>query len=944
MLSEAWADLSGASAFFPGDQSHAPAFERDFAKSRGLLVPFKTSMASGLTKRRPTGPGLTKTSTARCRTSVSGSDIVKGCCGHEAARTSLDLDAYYSIHFAECVRLTLNTPYNCRYGSRGVKMGMDTTSSPPKMIITVKGESSGECSQDSSEDVPPYPGDVASASVSAPASEQSEQEPAFDSTAPVPESTTGSADLEPESEGGPAQQDTGKSTANCLSSSTDDRAQDNASLFSLIVANVPVTNAESENLFDERTRVASLLRELREDHEWLYTQTRGVTSGSVDWERSTTARLGSVFDHYNSPLQENAHASPTSSASLSGTSPALPYGLASGSASTPLSTSAATTSTASTSATTTAMASGSAPSPPPPALLSATDASNIVMLGYQLSPSPSASPNPEKDSEESRRRRRNRLSLFIPFLPFPSSSTSSANRNEEVKDTYTVIHSTSNSPSERVPQPNGNVLLRKPRVALYHPLPSSRACSPSEGRLGGGTVRFEDGEIEEGIDHVYLATGYTYSYPFLPGHIMRSGVPPAPPLQVGALPTQSSLQSESPQPPPPPPPPADDKPKGEAGLWNTSYSVHHLARHLWPIPLSEGRLPYPPETLPFLALPSRVSPLPLVHAQARAALGLFTSSLSRSSPSPTSLQDPAREAPRPLLDLEAERRKIRERYEELGGYEKWHVFREGREQFDYREEMYRDFLPPPPPPPPPLSPPASPPQSSGSRREGEGEGKGDGEEDPYAHERTTPPSHRTLYELKGPCDRLGGWDGEKGGYRKGEDAREAERAWVELSFIIAVAAATSFTVRERADAARIGASMFVIDSEWKFEVGFHSRLAYRSSSPLTLDPQGSLSPTLRYSLALSALAQYSLSLAAALVLGAQPSISPPHQVQVQLASRADSEPPENRASSSRYGHSFQLIIVEFEGEDYRLTAMYTNGSRIQTRDTEAKIQAREQLR
>ncbi|KAJ3522965.1 hypothetical protein NMY22_g11656 [Coprinellus aureogranulatus] len=299
----------------------------------------------------------------------------------------------------------------------------------------------------------------------------------------------------------------------------------------------------------------------------------------------------------------------------------------------------------------------------------------------------------------------------------------------------------------------------------------------------------------------------------------------------------------------------------------TRHHHHHQrtrnrrGKHLWPIPLSSdsdsdlGRLPYPPQTLPFLALPSRVSPLPLVHAQARAALGLFASSSSSSPSSPLSSSSSSSSSSspssssssseskspfsninsalsqgssKPVLDLKAEREKIRERYEELGGYEKWHVFREGREQFDYREEMYHDFLPPPPPPPsPPLPhlPPSSASTSLSSQpsstkntpsmsastssttttRGEEAHDDREESEDPYAYERTVPPAHRTLYELKGPLrstwrllERLSlsssfvrgvgmkGWlkPDEEGGGREGyasvEDAREAERAWVEV--------------------------------------------------------------------------------------------------------------------------------------------------------------------
>ncbi|KIL63137.1 hypothetical protein M378DRAFT_80106, partial [Amanita muscaria Koide BX008] len=94
-----------------------------------------------------------------------------------------------------------------------------------------------------------------------------------------------------------------------------------------------------------------------------------------------------------------------------------------------------------------------------------------------------------------------------------------------------------------------------------------------------GRVMFEDGIFEEDIDHCILATGYQTSYPFF----SDSGVPP-----------------------PVPPLPSE--------LYNTTYGVFPLAKHIFPL--------HDP-SLAFLRLPGKVIPFPLVEAQARAILHVF---------------------------------------------------------------------------------------------------------------------------------------------------------------------------------------------------------------------------------------------------------------------------------------------------------------------------------
>ena len=109
-----------------------------------------------------------------------------------------------------------------------------------------------------------------------------------------------------------------------------------------------------------------------------------------------------------------------------------------------------------------------------------------------------------------------------------------------------------------------------------------------------GSVLFADGTTENGIDCCILATGYQDSFPFL-----EPGSSNTPPLGVG-------------MPPPIPPLPSE--------LYNSSYHVFPLAKHIFPLVSSEL---YPPSSLAFLGLPYRVIPFPLVEAQTRVVLKVF---------------------------------------------------------------------------------------------------------------------------------------------------------------------------------------------------------------------------------------------------------------------------------------------------------------------------------
>ncbi|CDO70497.1 hypothetical protein BN946_scf184569.g40 [Trametes cinnabarina] len=156
-----------------------------------------------------------------------------------------------------------------------------------------------------------------------------------------------------------------------------------------------------------------------------------------------------------------------------------------------------------------------------------------------------------------------------------------------------------------------------------------------------GKVIFEDGTSENGIDHVILATGYQFNFPFL-----------SEPDVVPSLPSPSSSQISP-------------------ALYNSTYHIFPLAKHIFPLVSS-----YPPSSLVFLGLPLRVAPLPLAEIQTQAALKVFS--------------DPD------SLDVQREADALRLRYEQIRALkgdddvaiaDAW--FRFGiKEQFDYRDELY----------------------------------------------------------------------------------------------------------------------------------------------------------------------------------------------------------------------------------------------------------------
>ncbi|TBU26980.1 FAD/NAD(P)-binding domain-containing protein [Dichomitus squalens] len=187
-----------------------------------------------------------------------------------------------------------------------------------------------------------------------------------------------------------------------------------------------------------------------------------------------------------------------------------------------------------------------------------------------------------------------------------------------------VIHSITNAAPEDL---NGGKLKKRGRVAEY--LDADK-----------GDVVFEDGTTVSGIDHVVLATGYQFNFPFL-----------SEPEVVAAMPPRV-----------PPVPPV---------LYNSTYHVFPMAKAMFPLVTS-----YPPSSLAFLGLPLRVAPFPLTEVQTRAALKVFA--------------DPS------SLDLEREAAAIDARYQafraekgdnEIAIADAW--FRFGfKEMFDYRDELH----------------------------------------------------------------------------------------------------------------------------------------------------------------------------------------------------------------------------------------------------------------
>ena len=180
-------------------------------------------------------------------------------------------------------------------------------------------------------------------------------------------------------------------------------------------------------------------------------------------------------------------------------------------------------------------------------------------------------------------------------------------------------------------QPQNSKIQYRTRVAEFLPLDDK----------GKGKARYEDGSEDE-VDSCILATGYKMAYHFLSGSLIQVSLPPTPI----------------------PPIPRDK-------LYNSTYNVFPLIKHLFPVTDK-----YPPTSLAFPGLPFQVAPFPLVEAQSHAMVKLWASP--------------------ELLDVDAEVDAVISRYERLkvkfGGDEfqvaKRYFMFGIPEQIHYRDELY----------------------------------------------------------------------------------------------------------------------------------------------------------------------------------------------------------------------------------------------------------------
>ena len=186
-----------------------------------------------------------------------------------------------------------------------------------------------------------------------------------------------------------------------------------------------------------------------------------------------------------------------------------------------------------------------------------------------------------------------------------------------------------------------------------------------------GHLAFEDGSEETGIDHVALATGYKFDFPFFPTSVLRPSVPPPVPPLPGAL-------------------------------YNSTYHTFPLAKHVFPLVSTNE---FPSATVAFLGLPMRVAPLPLLEAQMRAALHVFD---HPEALNPTQeaidivsryealraqvvrgLSSPQSAAAREIDDVTADSASTSSSDDrvELAIASAWHRF-DGHEQFEYRDTLH----------------------------------------------------------------------------------------------------------------------------------------------------------------------------------------------------------------------------------------------------------------
>ncbi|KAK0449703.1 FAD/NAD(P)-binding domain-containing protein [Desarmillaria tabescens] len=171
----------------------------------------------------------------------------------------------------------------------------------------------------------------------------------------------------------------------------------------------------------------------------------------------------------------------------------------------------------------------------------------------------------------------------------------------------------------------------------------------------GDGVTFADGTVERNIDHCILATGYQMCYPFF---------------------SPATLQNESP-------------PLSPSKLYNSSYHVFPLAKHIFPL-----RGDFPHTSLAFTGLILRGTPFSLFEAQAYAITRVFRDPSSTDENKEMSellerqLIIPAQDWHRPT---EAEAFDYRDELYEFGGVgvrvEKWE-----KRMWEYKVELRREWV------------------------------------------------------------------------------------------------------------------------------------------------------------------------------------------------------------------------------------------------------------
>ncbi|KAG7089370.1 hypothetical protein E1B28_011060 [Marasmius oreades] len=154
-------------------------------------------------------------------------------------------------------------------------------------------------------------------------------------------------------------------------------------------------------------------------------------------------------------------------------------------------------------------------------------------------------------------------------------------------------------------------------------------------------VAFEDGTVETDIDLCIFATGYEMSFPFFSSTILNT--------------VRASASH-----------PIKFPPKGT--LWNSTYHVYPLAKHIFPMGCE-----FPPGSLAFMGLILRGTPLSLFEAQAHAIVKVFSQPDS--------------------LNMKEEERIIQACRQQLGPDELvisqlWHKLTEP-ESFKYRDGLYK---------------------------------------------------------------------------------------------------------------------------------------------------------------------------------------------------------------------------------------------------------------